>query len=55
MPAYVVFNDATLYAIAEQRPTTPDDLLDISGIGPVKVERYGDAVLDIVRDVLHDG
>jgi len=55
MPAYVVFNDATLYAIAEQRPTTPDDLLGISGIGPVKVERYGDAVLDIVRDVLHDG
>ena len=54
MPAYVVFNDATLYAIAAQRPLTAGDLLDISGIGPVKVERYGDAVLTIVQDVLTD-
>ena len=52
MPAYVVFNDATLYAIADQRPLSEDDLLDIAGIGPVKVERYGAAVIEIITGVL---
>ncbi len=52
VPAYVVFNDATLYGIAERRPLDHDELLDISGIGPVKVERYADAVLEIITDVL---
>jgi len=48
VPAYVVFNDATLRAIATAFPGSRDQLLDISGIGPVKVERYGDAVLELV-------
>lgn len=52
MPAYVVFNDATLYAIADRRPLTDDELLDIPGIGPVKVERYGAAVIAIISEVL---
>ncbi len=48
VPAYVVFNDATLRAVATCLPGSRDQLLDISGIGPVKVERYGDAILEIV-------
>ena len=48
VPAYVIFNDATLRAIATSHPGSRDQLLDISGIGPVKVERYGDAILEIV-------
>ncbi|MFO7590622.1 MAG: ATP-dependent DNA helicase UvrD2 [Acidimicrobiia bacterium] len=48
VPAYVVFNDATLRAIATALPGSRDQLLDISGIGPVKVERYGEAVLELV-------
>ena len=52
MPAYVVCNDATLYDLAARRPLTDDDLLAISGIGPVKVERYGEAILAIIADVL---
>ena len=48
VPAYVVFNDATLRAIATEFPGSRDQLLDISGIGPVKIERYGDAVLELV-------
>lgn len=48
VPAYVVFNDATLRAIATALPGSRDQLLDISGIGPIKVERYGDAVLELV-------
>ena len=50
VPAYVVFSDATLRAVATDRPTSRDALLDVSGIGPVKVERFGDDVLGIVRD-----
>ena len=48
VPAYVVFNDATLRAVAVALPGSRDQLLDISGIGPVKIERYGDAILELV-------
>ena len=51
VPAYVVFNDATLYQIAALRPQNDDDLLSISGIGPVKLERYGDDILAIVNRI----
>jgi DNA helicase II / ATP-dependent DNA helicase PcrA len=50
VPAFVVFTDATLQLIAEQRPTSPAALLRISGIGPAKLERYGDGLLDVVGD-----
>jgi DNA helicase-2/ATP-dependent DNA helicase PcrA len=45
VPAYVVFTDATLTALAEVRPTTEPQLLAISGIGRTKLERYGADVL----------
>ncbi len=48
VPAFVVFTDATLQLIAEQRPTSPAALLRISGVGPAKLERYGDALLGVV-------
>ncbi|GII57032.1 DNA helicase [Planotetraspora thailandica] len=49
VPAYVVFTDVTLQAIAERVPTSEEDLLTIAGIGRVKLERYGQAVLDLCR------
>ncbi|WP_205471121.1 ATP-dependent helicase [Nocardioides sp. SYSU D00038] len=48
VPAFVVFTDATLQLIAEVKPRTPTELLRISGIGRSKLERYGEAVLDLV-------
>lgn len=48
VPAYVIFSDATLRALARARPATRDALLAIPGIGPVKAERHGDAVLGII-------
>ena len=48
VPAYVIFSDATLYDIAAQRPRGADALLGISGIGPKKLELYGDAVLAVL-------
>ncbi len=48
VPAYVIFTDATLQALAEIRPTTVDGLLTISGIGPDKLTRYGEALLELL-------
>jgi DNA helicase-2/ATP-dependent DNA helicase PcrA len=48
VPAYVVFTDATLVALAERRPAGRDDLVAIAGIGPRKLGLYGDAVLALV-------
>jgi DNA helicase-2/ATP-dependent DNA helicase PcrA len=49
VPAYVIFHDTTLRAIADALPSTLDALLAVPGVGPVKIDRYGDAVLEIVR------
>lgn len=49
VPAYVVFTDATLIAIAEQRPVDERALVSISGIGATKLERFGGEVLAVVR------
>jgi DNA helicase-2/ATP-dependent DNA helicase PcrA len=45
VPAYVVFHDSTLAAIADRSPATLDELALISGIGPTKLDRYGKDVL----------
>jgi DNA helicase-2/ATP-dependent DNA helicase PcrA len=45
LPAYVVFTDATLVAIAEAMPTDLDALARVPGVGQVKQKRYGEAVL----------
>ncbi|HEX4328457.1 MAG TPA: DNA helicase RecQ [Burkholderiales bacterium] len=50
VPAYVIFHDATLAAIASARPRAVDDLHGISGIGATKLARYGEALLKIVRE-----
>jgi DNA helicase-2/ATP-dependent DNA helicase PcrA len=47
-PAYVVFTDATLTALAERQPATVPALIDIAGIGPRKLGMYGEAVLALV-------
>ncbi len=41
VPAYVVFSDATLAAMAARKPTTTEELLRISGVGQAKLARYG--------------
>jgi len=48
-PAYVVFDNKTLAAIAREAPTTLSDLGRISGVGPAKLERYGDAVIALMQ------
>lgn len=48
VPAYIVFGDATLRALAERRPESLADLDGVSGIGAKKREAYGEAVLAVV-------
>jgi ATP-dependent DNA helicase RecQ len=49
LPAYMVFNDATLRAMATRRPTTEHELLAIPGVGAKKLETYGDDFLEAIR------
>lgn len=52
IPPFVVFNDATLQEMAEFRPTTPEALLQINGVGERKLERFGDPFLNLIRSHL---
>ena len=51
VPAYVVFSDATLQAIADARPASRAELAGIPGVGAVKLDRYGAAVLELCAEM----
>ncbi len=58
VPAYVVFSDATLVALAERRPVKVSELVAVPGIGQTKLDRYGEDVLALMRGedvVVEDG
>jgi ATP-dependent DNA helicase RecQ len=46
VPAYIVFSDKVLREMVVRRPTTPAEMLDVPGVGPAKLERYGAAFLE---------
>ena len=48
-PAFVVAHDSTLQAIAEARPTTLAGLRRVKGMGPMKLERYGREILEVIE------
>ncbi len=54
LPAYIVFSDAVLTQIAAHKPGSSEDLLKISGVGQVKLARYGEAFLRCVREYLEE-
>jgi DNA helicase-2/ATP-dependent DNA helicase PcrA len=49
VPPYVVFHDSVLQAIAAAQPSSLGELAQISGVGPAKLERYGDELLALVK------
>ena len=49
MPAYVIAPDTLLIEIAEQRPTTLAALRRVKGMGPSRLARYGEEMLEVVR------
>ena len=49
VPAYIIFSDATLIDMCKKLPGTLQELLDVSGVGKVKLELYGDKFLQILK------
>jgi ATP-dependent DNA helicase RecQ len=50
VPAYCVFADKTLVEIARRNPSSRAELRGVPGVGPAKIEKYGDAFLDVLRE-----
>ena len=53
VPAYIIFSNATLVDMAVRHPETRAELMEVSGVGHVKAERYGARFLKAVRDWMH--
>jgi ATP-dependent DNA helicase RecQ len=49
VPAYVVFPDATLIEMARARPSSLDEMRQVSGVGPRKLEQFGPQFLAVTR------
>ena len=52
VPAYVVFQDATLREIAKVKPTSLDQLRGVSGVGEKKLVSYGEDIVGIINEML---
>jgi len=50
VPPYIIFHDATLMEFLHHRPQTASQLLQISGVGQSKLERYGETFLEVIRE-----
>jgi ATP-dependent DNA helicase RecQ len=49
VPPYVIFHDSTLREMAAARPATLRAMADVSGVGAAKLERYGDAFVEVIK------
>ncbi len=54
LPAYTVFNDRTLKELAARLPGTLEEMLNISGIGQAKLDKYGEVFLKVIRQYLEE-
>ena len=50
VPAFVIFPDTVLYQMVEKKPTNRDEFLNLSGVGPAKLEKYGDSFLVVINN-----
>ncbi len=53
MPAFAVFSDATLRGLATARPLDRQAMLAVSGVGPAKLDSYGEAFLEVIRNYVN--
>ena len=49
VPAYIVFSDKVLLELAARRPGNGAEMLEVPGVGPAKLEKYGQAFLELLR------
>ena len=52
LPAYLVFNDATLRQMARKKPMSREELLNIPGVGEKKAARYGQEFLSVIEETV---
>ncbi len=50
VPPYIVFGDVTLVGMAQLKPQSLEAMLEVSGVGQVKLERFGQAFLQCIQD-----
>ena len=50
VPAYIVFSDQVLWDLIDMRPGSPEEMLQVPGIGPAKLQQYGEIFLDALRE-----
>ena len=50
VPSYVIFHNAALIDMAKKKPVDAEAMAMISGVGQVKLDRYGDAFLEVIKD-----
>ncbi|MDE2942686.1 MAG: ATP-dependent DNA helicase [Gemmatimonadota bacterium] len=50
VPAYIVFSDQVLWDLIDLRPGSPEEMLRVPGIGPAKLQQYGEVFLDALRE-----
>ena len=48
MPPYIVFGDAALVEMSRAKPSSEEELLAVNGVGEVKLQRYGQAFLEVI-------
>lgn len=52
VPAFVIFSDRALIDMADKRPSSPEQFLDVSGVGPAKLEKYGAVFLELLAEFI---
>ena len=53
LPAYIIFNDATLREMASEKPLTEEEMLAISGVGQHKFEKYGQQFMNLIHEMCY--
>ncbi len=54
VPAYIVFSDATLNDMCRKMPTNREEFLDVTGVGQIKYQRYGEEFISEIKNLLND-
>ena len=54
VPSYVIFSDSSLHDMCSRQPRTDKEFLEVSGVGDVKLERYGKKFLEVINSFLED-
>ncbi|MDR1722009.1 MAG: RecQ family ATP-dependent DNA helicase [Methanobrevibacter sp.] len=55
VPAYIIFHDSTLQDMANKKPQSKSEFLEVSGVGKVKLEKYGDRFINTIKSYLNKG